>query len=76
VDVGQNRLFEMLREEGFLVKGGSGRNMPTQRSMDLGLFEIKETAINRSDGGIDVKKTPKVTGRGQVYFLNRFLWKP
>jgi anti-repressor protein len=72
VEVGQNRLFEILREDGFLVKGGSSRNMPTQRSMELGLFEIKETTINRSDGGIDVKKTPKVTGRGQVYFLNRF----
>ena len=72
VEVGQNRLFEILREKGYLMKEGSGRNMPTQRSMELGLFEIKETVINRSDGGIDVKKTPKVTGRGQVYFVNKF----
>jgi anti-repressor protein len=75
VKVGQNRLFDILREDGFLVKGGSSRNMPTQKSMELGLFEIKETTINRSDGGIDVKKTPKVTGRGQVYFVNRFCGK-
>ena len=65
-------MFEILRNEGYLTKSGSGRNMPTQRSMELGLFEIKETVINRSDGGIDVKKTPKVTGRGQVYFVNKF----
>jgi anti-repressor protein len=64
VEVGQNRLFEILRNEGYLVRGGSGRNMPTQRSMELGLFEIKEITINRSDGGIDIKKTTKVTGRG------------
>jgi anti-repressor protein len=73
VEVGQNRLFEVLRNEGYLVKSGSGRNMPTQRSMELGLFEIKEITINRSDGGIDIKKTTKVTGRGQVYFVNKFL---
>ncbi|MDR1510041.1 MAG: phage antirepressor KilAC domain-containing protein, partial [Synergistaceae bacterium] len=72
VEVGQNRLFEILRESGYLMKDGSSRNMPTQRAMELGLFEIKETTINRSDGGIDVKRTPKVTGRGQVYFVNRF----
>jgi anti-repressor protein len=54
------------------MKDGSSRNMPTQRSMELGLFEMKETVINRSDGGIDVKRTPKVTGRGQLYFVNRF----
>ena len=75
VEVGQNRLFEILRNEGYLLRGGSGRNMPTQRSMELGLFEIKEITINRSDGGIDVKRTPKVAGRGQVYFVNRFLSK-
>jgi anti-repressor protein len=75
VEVGQNRLFEILRSEGYLLRGGSGRNMPTQRSMELGLFEIKEITINRSDGGIDIKRTPKVTGRGQVYFVNKFLAK-
>jgi anti-repressor protein len=76
VEVGQNRLFEILREKGYLMKQGGSRNMPTQRSMELGLFEIKETAINRSDGSIDVKKTPKVTGRGQVYFINHFSASP
>ena len=73
VDVGQNRLFERLRNEGYLMNKGSSYNMPTQRSMELGLFEIKETTINRPDGGIDIKKTPKVTGRGQVYFVNKFI---
>jgi anti-repressor protein len=72
VEIGQNRLFEKLREEGYLMKDGSSRNMPTQRAMELELFEVKETTINRSDGGIDIKKTPKVTGRGQVYFVNKF----
>ncbi|MDR1515610.1 MAG: phage antirepressor KilAC domain-containing protein [Synergistaceae bacterium] len=75
VEVGQNRLFEILRNEGYLVRGGSGRNMPTQRAMERGLFEIKEITINRSDGGIDIKRTPKVTGRGQVFFVNKFLAK-
>jgi anti-repressor protein len=75
VEVGQNRLFEILRERGYLMKDGSSRNMPTQRAMELGLFEIKETTINRSDGGIDVKRTPKVTGRGQVYFVHKFCGK-
>lgn len=74
-DIGQNRLFEKLRNEGFLVKGKhrSDRNMPTQRSMDMGLFEIKETTITHSDGHISVSKTVKVSGKGQVYFVNRFL---
>jgi anti-repressor protein len=75
VDVGQNRLFEILRNAGYLTKSGSGRNMPTQRAMEMGLFEIKEITINRSDGGIDIKRTPKVTGRGQVFFVNKFLAK-
>jgi anti-repressor protein len=57
------------------MKDGSSRNMPTQRSMELGLFEMKEITINRSDGGIDIKRTPKVTGRGQVYFVNKFCGK-
>jgi anti-repressor protein len=72
VEIGQNRLFERLREEGYLMKDGNSRNMPTQRSMELQLFEVRETTINRSDGGIDIKKTPKVTGRGQLYFVNKF----
>jgi anti-repressor protein len=73
VEVGQNRLFEILRGEGYLMRSGSGRNMPTQRAMELDLFEIREITINRSNGEIDIKRTPRVTGRGQVYFLNRFL---
>ena len=72
VEVGQNRLFEYLRSEGYLMSKGSSHNMPTQKSMELGLFEIKETAINRSDGNIDIKKTPKVTGKGQLYFVSTF----
>ena len=54
------------------MKEGSSRNMPTQRAMDMGLFEVKETTINRSDGGIDIKRTSKVTGRGQIFFVNKF----
>jgi anti-repressor protein len=75
VEVGQSRLFEILRNEGYLVRSGSGRNMPTQRAMELGLFEIREITINRSDGGIDIKRIPKVTGCGQVFFVNKFLAK-
>lgn len=72
-DIGQKRLFSWLREQGFLIKReGSEYNMPTQKSMDLGLFEIKETAITHSDGHITVNKTPKVTGKGQIYFMNKF----
>ena len=67
IDIGQNRLFERLREEGYLMKEGSSRNMPTQRAMDMGLFEVKETTINRSDGGIDIKRTSKVTGRPDFF---------
>ena len=74
VHTGQNRLFETLREKGFLIKRqGSDYNMPTQKSMEMGLFEIKETVINHSDGHTSVNKTPKVTGKGQQYFVNMFL---
>ena len=74
VEMGQNRLFKWLREHGFLIKReGLDYNMPTQRSMELGLFEIKETAITHADGHISISKTPKVTGRGQQYFVNLFL---
>jgi len=73
VSVGQNRLFAKLRAEGYLCKTGSTRNMPTQRSMDLGLFRIKETTITHSDGHITISKTPKVTGKGQIYFVNKFI---
>jgi anti-repressor protein len=73
--VGQNRLFEILRSEGFLIKGGSSKNMPTQKSMEMKLFEIKESTVTNPDGSIRTTKTPKVTGRGQVYFINKFVKK-
>ena len=73
VDIGANRLFEKLREKGFLMKSGSSKNMPTQSSMDRGLFEIKEGSYINSDGVNVVTKTTKVTGKGQVYFVNLFL---
>lgn len=76
VDIGQNRLFEWLRREGYLVKRkGTDYNMPTQRSMELGLFKIKETSITHPDGHVTVSKTPKITGKGQRYFVNLFLGK-
>lgn len=74
VEIGQNRLFQWLRDNDYLIKRkGNDWNMPTQKSMELGLFEIKERTINNPDGSIDVKKTPKVTGKGQQYFINKFL---
>lgn len=73
IDIGAHRLFEKLREKGFLMKSGSSKNMPTQSSMDRGLFEIKEGSYINSDGVNVVTKTTKVTGKGQVYFVNLFL---
>lgn len=74
IDIGQNRLFDWLRKRGYLIsRDGSDYNMPTQRSMDLGLFRIKETAITHSDGSISVSKTVKVTGKGVQYFLSKFI---
>lgn len=73
VDVGQKRLFERLRSEGFLMKSGSSYNLPTQRAMEMKLFEVKESTVNNPDGSIRVNKTTKVTGKGQTYFVNRFL---
>lgn len=76
LDVGQNRLFDHLRDTGYLIRRlGTDYNMPTQKSMELGIFEIKETSITHSDGHITISKTPKVTGKGQVYFINQFLKK-
>ena len=73
---GQNRLFDSLRKDGFLIsRQGTDYNMPTQKSMELGLFEIKESTVNNPDGSIRISKTPKVTGKGQEYFINRFLNK-
>lgn len=74
IDIGQNRLFSWLRENGYLIRQkGSAYNMPTQRSADLGILTTKETVIVRSDGSTEVKKTVKVTGKGQQYFINKFL---
>lgn len=74
VNIGQKRLFEWLRNNGYLAKRyGSDYNMPTQRAMELGLFEIKETVITHADGHTTISKTPKVTGKGQQYFINKFL---
>ena len=72
VPMGQNRLFEILRNEGYLGKSGSNRNVPTQRSMELGLFRIKETAVTHADGHVTINRTPKVTGKGQCYFVERY----
>ncbi|UDM70174.1 phage antirepressor KilAC domain-containing protein [Vagococcus fluvialis] len=74
IDMGANRLFQWLRTNGFLIKRkGTDWNMPTQYSMDLKLFEIKETNVQHADGHITISKTPKVTGKGQQYFINKFL---
>lgn len=74
VEIGQNRLFAWLRRNGYLIsRRGNDYNMPTQRSMELKLFKIKETSIQHSDGHVTVNKTPKVTGKGQQYFINKFL---
>lgn len=76
VDIGQNRLFAWLRDNGYLIRrSGTDYNMPTQRAMDMDLFSIKETAITRSDGSITISKTVKVTGKGQQYFVEKFLSK-
>lgn len=72
-NTGQQRLFEILRSKGFLMKSGTSRNMPTQRAMEMKLFEVKETTINNPDGSIRITKTTKVTGIGQKYFINYFL---
>ena len=76
VNMGQNRMFVWLRENSYLInRKGSDKNMPTQKSMELGLFEIKETTINHSDGHISINKTPKITGKGQLYFADKLLSK-
>lgn len=72
VQVGQNRMFEMLRKDGYLGKAGGNRNVLTQRAMEMGLFRIKETAVTHSDGHVTINRTPKVTGRGQRYFIDRY----
>lgn len=72
VEVGQNRLFRWLREDGYLGKSGCNRNVPTQRAMEMGLFRIKETAVTHSDGHVTVNRTPKVTGKGQRHLMERY----
>ncbi len=74
VDTGQKRMFAWLRDNGYLIKrNGSDWNMPTQKSMEMGLFEVKESAVNNPDGSVRINRTTKVTGKGQQYFINKFL---
>ena len=74
VEIGQNRLFDRLRNEGYLIKQkGQNWNLPTQKSMEMGLFEVKKTVVNKPDGTPITRPTTKVTGKGQVYFVNKFL---
>nr|DAI90238.1 MAG TPA: repressor domain protein [Caudoviricetes sp.] len=71
--IGQKRLFEWLRQNGYLIKSGSSKNMPMQRYVEQGLFEVKESNVCNPDGSVRITKTTKVTGKGQVYFINKFL---
>lgn len=76
VNTGQKRLFAWLRDNDYLIKReGSDRNMPTQKSMEMGLFEVKESTVNNPDGSVRINRTTKVTGKGQQYFINKFLYK-
>lgn len=72
LEIGQNLLFKLLQRDGYLGKSGSNRNVPTQRSMDMGLFRIKETAVTHSDGRVTLSRTPKVTGKGTIYFMKKY----
>lgn len=73
VNIGQNRLFDWLRDRGYLIKFGDSRNMPTQKAMDMHLFEVMERTVTNPDGTVRITKTTKVTGKGQTYFVNKFL---
>lgn len=75
VDTGQNRLFQWIREKGYLCKAGEAYNQPTQKSLGMGLFEIKKTVIRKPNGDTLLTNTTKVTGKGQVYFVNKFLYE-
>lgn len=76
VQIGQKRLFEWMRQNGYLIKQkGTSYNMPTQRAMEMGLFEVKESNIQNPDGSVRITRTTKVTGKGQIYFVNQFLKK-
>ena len=75
-DIGQNRLFSWMRDNGYLCSKGDNYNLPTQKSMELGLMEIKERTVNNPDGSVRITRTTKVTGKGQIYFVNKLLcWK-
>lgn len=71
-DIGQKRLFERMRNDGYLIKKGTSKNMPTQKAMEKGLFEVKERTISNPDGSTRITRTTKVTGKGQIYFINKF----
>ena len=71
--IGQKRLFQWLRDNGFLIKSGSSKNMPMQRYVEQGLFEVKESNVQNPDGSVRITRTTKITGRGQVYFINKFM---
>lgn len=73
VDIGQNRLFVWMREKGYLGKSGCNYNRPTQRSIEMGILKVKETAVHHADGHVTINSTPKVTGKGQVYFVQKFM---
>lgn len=73
VQIGQKRLFEWLRQNGYLIKSGSSKNMPIQRYVEQGLFEVKESNVQNPDGSVRITRTTKVTGKGQVYFVNKFI---
>lgn len=73
VIIGQHRLFNWLRNTGYLIKSGASKNMPTQRAMEMGLFEVKESTVTNPDGTVRITRTTKVTGKGQQYFINKFL---
>lgn len=75
VKIGQKRLFQWMRENNFLIKNGSSRNMPQQRYVENGLFEVKESNVQNPDGSVRITRTTKVTGKGQLYFVNKFLQK-
>ena len=74
INIGANRLFQWMRDKGYLIsRKGTDYNIPTQRSMNLGLFKIKESTITHSNGSVSISKTTKVTGKGQQYFINKFM---
>lgn len=75
IDMGQKRLFGWLRDNGYLIKSGNSKNMPTQKAMEMKLFEVKESTINNPDGSVRITKTTKVTGKGQIYFVNKLMSK-